>query len=59
MKPFSLLSLILPTFHSAQAKVIRVNDNATAGGDGTSWATAHKYLQDALAAATASDEIFG
>ena len=40
------------------AKVIYVDDNASAGGDGTSWASAHKYLQDALASAEYGDEIW-
>jgi hypothetical protein len=29
-------------------KVVFVDDNASSGGDGTSWATAFKHLQDAL-----------
>ena len=40
------------------AKVIYVDDNASAGDDGSSWATAHKYLQDALADAESGDEIW-
>ena len=43
---------------TAHAKVVYVDDNASAGGDGTSWASAHKYLQDALADVNASDEIW-
>ena len=43
---------------TAHAKVVFVDDNASAGGDGTSWASAHKYLQDALADVNASDEIW-
>ena len=35
-----------------------MDDNASAGGDGSSWATAHKYLQDALAIALSGDEIW-
>jgi len=35
-----------------------VDDNASANGDGTSWASAHKYLQDALASAEYGDEIW-
>jgi hypothetical protein len=31
-----------------KADIIYVDANADAGGDGSSWATAHKYLQDAL-----------
>ena len=32
--------------------------NAGTGGDGATWGTAYKYLQDALAAATSGDEIW-
>lgn len=34
-----------------------VDDDAPLGGDGTSWDTAYKYLQDALADAVERDEI--
>jgi hypothetical protein len=47
-------SLLLPAF----AKVIYVDDNATEDGNGSSWDTAHKYLQDALAVAEYGDEIW-
>ena len=40
------------------AKTIYVDDSASQGGDGTSWLTAHKYLQDALAVAESGDEIW-
>jgi predicted outer membrane repeat protein len=40
------------------AKTIYVDDNASEGGDGSSWSTAHKYLQDALAVAEYGDEIW-
>ena len=36
---------------SAHASIIYVDDDAPAGGDGSSWATAYTFLQDALAAA--------
>ena len=39
------------------ADPLYVDDDAPLGGDGTSWATAFKYLQDALALAAAGDEI--
>ncbi len=47
---------------SAAARVdaqtpIYVDDDAPAGGDGTSWDTALRFLQDALAVAVAGDEI--
>jgi len=37
--------------------LIYVDDDAPLGGNGTSWATAFRYLQDALAMAVSSDEI--
>ena len=43
---------------SDTSKTIFVDDNAPAGGDGTSWASAHKYLQDALVVAENGDEIW-
>ena len=43
---------------SSSAKTIFVDDNASDGGDGGSWASAHKYLQDALASAEYGDEIW-
>ena len=40
------------------ADIIYVDDNASVGGDGVIWATAKKYLQDALADAKSGDEIW-
>ena len=37
--------------------VLYVDDGAAPGGDGLSWASAHKYLQEALAVARNDDEI--
>lgn len=37
--------------------VIHVDDDAAPGGDGSSWASAKKYLQDALFMAVTGDEI--
>jgi hypothetical protein len=37
----------------ASAAVVHVDDSAPAGGDGQSWATAYRHLQDGLAAAGA------
>jgi len=42
---------------SAGANPIYVDDDAPPGGDGTSWGTAFRYLQDALAVAVPGDEI--
>jgi predicted outer membrane repeat protein len=50
----SFIALAMPS----HAKTIFVDDNASAGGDGASWASAHKYLQDALAVAEYGDEIW-
>ncbi|MBU0717897.1 MAG: right-handed parallel beta-helix repeat-containing protein, partial [Planctomycetes bacterium] len=41
-----------------QAQTVwHVDDDAPPGGDGTSWPTAYRYLQDALAVAVAGDEV--
>ena len=37
--------------------VIYVDDDAPLGGDGTTWSTAYRYLQDALATADPGTEI--
>ena len=42
----------------AAGVTIYVDADASVGGDGQSWATAYKYLQDGLAAAVADDEIW-
>lgn len=57
------LATLLATFvgnmgDSRAAGVIYVNKNAGMGGNGASWGTAYKYLQDALSNATAGDEIW-
>jgi uncharacterized repeat protein (TIGR02543 family) len=58
MKSLIKALAVLLVVGTANAKVIYVDDNASEGGDGTSWASAHKYLQDALADVNASDEIW-
>ena len=50
----AFVALAIPS----HAKTIFVDDNASEGGDGTSWASAHKYLQDALVVAEYGDEIW-
>jgi hypothetical protein len=55
-KSFYILFLFIGQF--LFSKVIYVDDNASEDGDGTSWATAHKFLQDALASAVDGDEIW-
>ncbi len=56
-----LLSLtglfLLPVLTSAQ-QVLYVNTNASGANDGTSWADAFVYLDDAIAAADSSDAIW-
>jgi hypothetical protein len=54
-----LLSLLLFTIFlpSVHATVLYVDDDAAAGGNGTSWGTAFQYIQDALSQATEGDEI--
>jgi hypothetical protein len=41
---------------AATAKIIYVDDDATAPGNGSSWQTAYKHLQDALADAGAAEK---
>ena len=43
--------------HARAVSIWYVDDDA-AGGDGTSWASAFKYLQDALGAAAADDSVY-
>ena len=50
------LAILLSPIAVAAGAAIYV-DNDSAGGDGSSWSTAFKYLQDALAVAEADDEI--
>jgi hypothetical protein len=52
-----LMFLLVAASIASAGEIIYVDDDASAGGDGTSWAAAFKYLQDALAAADANDEI--
>jgi disaggregatase-related protein len=55
---WGILSLLLVMLNSSLAEqTICVDADAPPGGDGTSWATAFKYLQDALAVVDANDEI--
>jgi predicted outer membrane repeat protein len=42
---------------TSRAEIIYVDDDANGPGDGSSWQTAYKYLQDALAVARAGDEV--
>lgn len=55
-----VISVILMGWLSAisHGATIYVDDDASLLGNGQTWGTAYKYLQDALAAATATDEIW-
>lgn len=48
---FIHIMLVLTCLSPAPAAVVFVDGRAAACGDGTTWATAYKYLQDALTAA--------
>jgi len=50
----SFLTFLMST--PVVGKVIYVDDDANAPGDGKSWVTAYRYLQDALADARAADK---
>jgi len=59
----SRLPLIIPLIvtvalfcPSARGKIIYVDDDAVAPGDGSSWQTAYKFLQDALTFAEAAEK---
>ena len=58
MKAFKFLLGLLAVVQIASAKVIYVDDDASAGGDGSSWSSAHRYLQDALAVTEAGDVVW-
>lgn len=53
----ALISCIFVLVPAVSADIIYVDDDADTGGDGTTWNTAYKYLQDALVAATSGDTI--
>lgn len=49
---------VLALWTTSQATVHIVDDDAAPGGNGQSWQTAYKYLQDALAVAQSGDEVW-
>ena len=51
------LSLLL-TASTFAGRIIYVDDDVTGANDGTNWANAYRYLQDALAAASSGDDIW-
>jgi len=52
-----LAALVLTINPAFAGRIIYVDDDVTGVKDGSSWANAYKYLQDALAAAYSGDEI--
>ncbi|MBN2128059.1 MAG: right-handed parallel beta-helix repeat-containing protein, partial [Sedimentisphaerales bacterium] len=52
----TVVAMVLAVAGGACAKAIYVDDDAPPGGDGSSWATAYTFLQDALAEAAATEE---
>ncbi|NPD46589.1 MULTISPECIES: right-handed parallel beta-helix repeat-containing protein [unclassified Lentimicrobium] len=59
IKRFLFISILMAfASFSGHAGIIYVNSNLTAIGDGNSWPTAYKHLQDALDAAVSGDEIW-
>ena len=52
----TVVAMVLAVAGGACAKVIYVDDDAPAGGDGSSWATAYTFLQDALTEAETTEE---
>jgi len=54
----SILAIFLAVSTSMGQTIIYVDDDAAAGGDGTSWATAYNDLQDALDVALVGNKIW-
>jgi hypothetical protein len=52
------ITLLLLGCATDAGKVIYVDADASTGGDGTTWQTAYKYLQDALDGAVTDDEVW-
>ena len=59
LKMWLLMSVFMVAMVSTAAgRTIYVDDDASVGGNGQSWGTAYKYLQDGLATAVSGDEIW-
>ncbi len=58
IRRMALLAMAVLCCGAANAKTVYVNDAIVTPGNGNSWATAFKYLRDALAATTTNDEIW-
>jgi len=52
-----LMFLLVVASIASAAEIIYVDDDASAGGDGSTWDTAFKYLQDGMAVTSYGDEI--
>ena len=59
LKTYLVMAVFLLGFGCtiAAAEVIYVDADASTGGDGTTWPTAYKYLQDALAYANSNPDV--
>jgi parallel beta-helix repeat protein len=55
---FVVSVVLLAAGGTAAGRIIYVDDDANVGGDGQTWGTAYKYLQDGLSAAGGGDEIW-
>jgi predicted outer membrane repeat protein len=53
-----MLAALLAAGGTAAGRIIYVDDDANVGGDGQTWGTAYKHLQDGLAAASSGDEVW-
>jgi hypothetical protein len=53
----SCAAMGMMTSPSGAGSIVYVDDDAPAGGDGASWATAFRFLQDGLAVAGSADEV--
>ena len=59
LKTWLVISMfLLGLVSNALADIIYVDASVLPGGDGTTWSTAYKYLQDALAGAESGDQVW-
>ena len=57
LSPFLVMLCLFSGSAVHAGSVHYVDDDSSAGGDGASWSTAYRYLQDAIAVASIGDEI--